>query len=161
MQKNKNKNRPCHLGPMWLSTSWVMGGESGQVLHSRSFSIFLSTGNRSLIMHHGILFLYQGETVLCPVPLVFAVGVMVSCSAVGYQCFHESLMLEMLEEPWIAGWHWQQELDSIFMGSNVKAWFISSISSFTSTPWKCEQEAQQETLEPYYEPDRSTTGPCT
>lgn len=108
-----------------------------------------------------ILFLYHGETVLCHVSLVFAVGVIGQLLGCGLSVF-----------PWIFNaWDAGRTLNNrmtltaragfIFTGSNVKAWFISSISSFTSTPWRCEQEAQQETLEPYFEPDRSTMEPCT
>lgn len=56
--------------------------ESGRVLHSRSFSIFLSMGNRSLIMHHGHPLPLAGWD--CPMPCAISVccrshGQLLSC----------------------------------------------------------------------------------
>lgn len=54
----------------------------------------------------------------------------VTCSTMGYPCFRRTLVLEMLEGPWMLGWLWQ--LGSVFTGSNMKPWFISSISFFSN-----------------------------
>lgn len=70
----------------------------------------------------------------------------VTCSTMDYRCFHRTLMLEMLEEPWLLGWLWQQEL---VVSSKGQIWSLGLFHPCHSsvTSWRCEQEVEQETLD--------------
>lgn len=62
------------------------------------------------------------------------------------RCFRRTLVLEMLEGPWMLGWLWQQEL---VVSSQGQIWSLGLYHLYPSsvTFWRCEQEVEEETLD--------------